>query len=224
MNGVHDMGGMHCFGPVVQELNEPVFHADWERRAAAMTLALGTSGLWNIDMARATREALPAHVYLSAPYYQIWLDALEELLVERGAVTAEEIACGQSLAPPLETVRRLEAAQVAPLFSRGWPSHRPPLAPARFAAGDEVRTVVNSPVGHTRLPRYCRDKKCRIVAVRGAHVFPDRNALSAGEAQEWLYTARFEARDLFGADTSASVIYVDCFESYLSPDSSSLRT
>jgi len=27
MNGVHDMGGMDGFGPVVREANEPVFHS-----------------------------------------------------------------------------------------------------------------------------------------------------------------------------------------------------
>ena len=32
MNGVHDMGGMHGFGPVSEEPNEPVFHGDWEGR------------------------------------------------------------------------------------------------------------------------------------------------------------------------------------------------
>ena len=34
MNGVHDLGGMHGFGPVQPEANEPVFHAAWERRAS----------------------------------------------------------------------------------------------------------------------------------------------------------------------------------------------
>ena len=41
MNGVHDMGGMQCYGPVRPETDEPVFHADWERRALAVTLAVG---------------------------------------------------------------------------------------------------------------------------------------------------------------------------------------
>jgi len=30
MDGIHDMGGMHGFGKVEPELNEPVFHAAWE--------------------------------------------------------------------------------------------------------------------------------------------------------------------------------------------------
>ena len=49
MNGVHDMGGMQCFGPVLPETNEPVFHAEWEARALAITLAMAGWGKWNID-------------------------------------------------------------------------------------------------------------------------------------------------------------------------------
>ena len=26
------MGGMQCYGPIVPEPNEPVFHADWEKK------------------------------------------------------------------------------------------------------------------------------------------------------------------------------------------------
>ncbi len=33
MNGAHDMGGMDGFGPVERETDEPIFHAEWERRA-----------------------------------------------------------------------------------------------------------------------------------------------------------------------------------------------
>ena len=45
-NSVHDMGGMHGFGPVEAEPNEPAFHADWEKRVLAMQRAMGFTGLW----------------------------------------------------------------------------------------------------------------------------------------------------------------------------------
>ncbi len=35
MDGIHDMGGMHGFGKVEPEPNEPVFHADWEGHCLA---------------------------------------------------------------------------------------------------------------------------------------------------------------------------------------------
>ena len=44
MNGAHDMGGVHGFGQVEPEPNEPAFHADWEKRAFALTLAMATPG------------------------------------------------------------------------------------------------------------------------------------------------------------------------------------
>ena len=36
MNGIHDMGGMHGFGPVMREEDEPLFHAPWEARVMAI--------------------------------------------------------------------------------------------------------------------------------------------------------------------------------------------
>ena len=41
MDGAHDMGGVAWSGPVEPEPNEPVFHAPWERRAFALTMAMG---------------------------------------------------------------------------------------------------------------------------------------------------------------------------------------
>ena len=52
MNGVHDMGGMHGFGAVEPEADEPVFHAPWEGRVLAMARATGFLGLWTIDGGR----------------------------------------------------------------------------------------------------------------------------------------------------------------------------
>ncbi len=94
MNGVHDMGGLQGFGPVLPEAHEPLFHAPWEARAMALTVAMGASGQWNIDLSRACRESLPPAVYLSSSYYEIWIRALEVLMRERGLVGAEELANG----------------------------------------------------------------------------------------------------------------------------------
>ena len=43
-NTVHDMGGMHGFGPVVPEANEPPFHERWEGRVFALQRAMGFTG------------------------------------------------------------------------------------------------------------------------------------------------------------------------------------
>ena len=60
MNGVHDMGGMHGFGKVEPEPNEPPFHAPWEGRVLAMQRAIRFTRAWNIDMSRDAQERLPA--------------------------------------------------------------------------------------------------------------------------------------------------------------------
>lgn len=217
MNGAQDLGGMMGFGPVMPEADEPVFHADWERRAFALTLAMGFTGRWNIDMARHARECMAPARYLSSSYYEIWLEGLVRLLLERGLVSGEELAAGQGLLPAAEGVVALPASGVAGALERGGPAERAATAPARFAPGDAVRARVMHPQHHTRLPRYLRGKAGRIVAVHGAHVFPDSNAHGAGECPQWLYGVRFEGAEVWGADTTASSICADCWESYLEP-------
>ncbi len=94
MNGPHDMGGMQCFGPVLPEQNEPLFHASWEGKALALTVAMGASGAWNIDQSRSTRESLPPATYLGSSYYEIWIRGLEQLMLSRDLVTQAELTSG----------------------------------------------------------------------------------------------------------------------------------
>jgi nitrile hydratase len=211
------MGGMQCFGAVVPERDEPVFHHDWERRALGVVVAMGATGAWNLDMSRAARESLPPATYLSSSYYEIWIRAMERLLVERGLVDAAEIAAGHAHARGDASVRPLKASAAAAALARGSPALREARSVPRFALGDAVRTGNLNPPTHTRLPRYCRDKRGTIVRVHGAHVFPDSNALGRGEDARWLYTVRFEARELWGADTTASAVHADLWEPYLEP-------
>ncbi len=86
MNGVHDMGGMHGFGKVEPEPDEPVFHAPWEARVIALQRSMVYTGEWNIDMSRAAQEGLPPHVYLGVSYYKRWALGMERNLVNRGLV------------------------------------------------------------------------------------------------------------------------------------------
>ena len=214
MNGVHDMGGMQNFGPVVPEAGEPCFHAAWERRAFALTLAMGGARLWNLDQTRAARESLPPAQYLASSYYQIWLDGLIKLMLERGLITREELAEGRMHEPPVQIPNVVTADKVAAALARGSPTERPLAGAARFRVGDAVRTkALNTPT-HTRLPRYCRDKRGTVTMTHGAHVFADANARGQSEPQ-WLYTVRFEGSELWGSDTSAAAVHVDCWEPYL---------
>src|SRR6195256_5223772 len=97
MEGAHDMGGVAWSGPVEPEPDEPVFHAPWERRAFAITMAMAMPGGWNIDMSRFARENRPPADYLSKSYYQIWLAGLEQLKLERGFGASYAFAAGKTL-------------------------------------------------------------------------------------------------------------------------------
>ena len=218
MEGAQDMGGVGGFGPVQPEPNEPVFHAEWERRAFALTLAMAMPGGWNIDMARFAREDRPHQDYLGKSYYQIWLAGLERLMQERDLASADEIEAGHARHPAKPVARTLSAEGVAAMLHRGGPTERAAGRPASFAVGDLVRAKTLSPPTHTRLPRYVRGQVGVVERVHGAHVFPDSNAHGAGENPQWLYTVAFAGGELWGDDAEPSLkISIDAFEPYLEP-------
>jgi nitrile hydratase subunit beta len=217
VNGVHDLGGSHGFGPVAAEPDEPPFHAEWEGRVLAMNRAMSYARLWSIDRSRAAIEELPPDVYLTRSYYEKWHLRLERLLVEQGLVGADELAAGHALRPGKPLPRKLAAAEVAQALTRG-SYGRPPGAPARFAVGDRVRTRNIHPRTHTRLPRYARGRRGTVESVRGCHVFPDTVAIGEGENPQWLYTVRFDGRELWGESADPTLtVSIEAFEPYLEP-------
>jgi nitrile hydratase beta subunit len=217
MDGIHDMGGMHGFGKVEPEKNEPVFHAEWEGRCLALNRAMGFTRLWTIDQTRAGIEELPPDVYLSSSYYKKWALRLENMVVQQGLADAEEIRNGHAARPGRPLQRKLTLADVDASLTRGSYA-RPARAPARFKVGDRVRTRNIHPATHTRLPRYARDKVGTIEALRGCHVFPDTAAIGKGEDPQWLYTVLFEGRELWGEAAEPSLqVSIEAFEPYLEP-------
>jgi nitrile hydratase len=217
MNGVHDMGGMHGFGEVEPEPDEPPFHAPWEGRVLAMQRALRFTRAWNIDRSRDAQERLPAPVYLSASYYRRWALGMERNALEGELIDADEIAAGHALRPGKPVERVMTKSDIAHAFTRGSFS-RPPRQPARFEPGDPVRTRTINPTSHTRLPRYARGRRGVIEAVRGCHVFPDSVTTGGGENPQWLYTVVFDGRELWGASADPTLtVSVEAFEPYLEP-------
>jgi nitrile hydratase subunit beta len=215
MEGGQDMGGVAWSGPVQPEPDEPVFHAEWERRAFALTLAMGMPGGWNIDMSRFAREDRPPEDYLGMSYYQIWLAGLERLMLERNLITPDEIDAGKPLHPRKPVAKTLTPDGVAGMLHRGGPTERDAVRPALFSVGDRVRTRMIHPPTHTRLPRYVRGHVGTIEMLHGVHVFPDSSSLG-NENPQWLYTVTFNGRELWGADGDASVnTSVDAWEPYL---------
>ena len=216
VNGIHDLGGMHGFGPVDVERDEPVFHARWERRTFGMRLLAGLRLGGNIDEGRYWIERLHPIRYLAHGYYGRWLASLEDRLTEAGVLRAGEldarVAGVERPAAPLPAL----------------PAPRPPAAhgfvrelarPAAFAVGDAVRTKNHQPAGHTRLPGYARSRRGVVERVYPASVFPDVHAHGGGEDPQYVYAVRFACRELFGPDADAGAfVHLDCFEPYLEPD------
>jgi nitrile hydratase len=218
MNGAQDLGGQHGFGPVRPETGDVLFHADWERRVLALTVAMGGTGAWNLDMSRHARERMAPADYLASTYYEIWFSGLARLLVETGLASEDEIASGQST-QPAKTLPRVPTADTTPAaLASGSPVDRPLDRPARFAAGDRVRARVMNPKTHTRLPRYARGRTGTVLRVHGAHILPDAHAHGRGEDPQWLYSVSFDATELWGADGKAGdEVLIDLWEPYLEP-------
>jgi nitrile hydratase subunit beta len=202
-----DLGGQDVPGAIVQEPEGEYFHGPWEPRVMALVVAMGPTGMSNIDMNRAARETLPNYRDLS--YYEIWLAALEKLALQKGVL-------GDTPPPPKQV---LHAENAVAITKKGRPASRPAAHPARFSIGDRVRTAAVQPDHHTRLPAYARGKMGVLAHVHGVHVFPDTNAHELGESPQWLYTVTFDAQELWGehARSQHSVISVDAFEPYLEP-------
>ena len=218
MNGPHDLGGQDGLGPIrpEPEYDEPVFHARWERRVFALTLAAGASGQWNLDQSRHARERQHPIAYLSHSYYENWLAGLETLLLENNMVTPDELASGITGSfPDPKRSPPLQATDVESALHRGKSVQMPIDRPARFHVGENVRVVNNHPRGHTRAPRYTRGRTGLIKTYHGAHVFPDQHA-KGEKIGEPLYSVEFTSRELWGTGGNPlDAILVDLFEPYL---------
>ena len=219
MNGAHDMGGAHGFGPVVAEEDEPVFHDEWERRAFALALATGSLGKWNLDQSRHARENTPPADYLARSYYEMWLYGTEKLLVEKGVVTADELAAAQADESTFERIAEppLSADRVAGAMARGGSARVDVDVAPLFQRGDRVHVKVASTPGHTRSPRYVRGRTGVIDRDHGVFVFADANANASAPDKDpqHVYAVRFEATELCGPDAQGGAVYVDLWDRHL---------
>ena len=227
MSRIHDMGGRYGDGEIPDKDDAEVFHSNWEARALAFNLAAGS---WNIDASRHSRERLIPHEYTSFSYYEKWLAAMTNMLVEHNVLTiadldhASDIATGKAEALPSANLsaNALRVSDVPASTSTSRPYTRDTGPSARFAVGDEVRTASHSPNhkvagGHTRLPAYAMGRVGRIVMLHGNHVLPDRNAHGLGEAPEPLYAVEFKANTLWpdDAENSGDTMVLDLWQNYL---------
>jgi nitrile hydratase subunit beta len=223
VNGAHDMGGMQCMGPVEPEIDEPVFHHDWERRAFALTLAMMFRGLWNIDMARFAREDTPGADYLRRGYYETWLDALQRQVIEHDLVGDDEIAAARAAAPAGVHAKRIAEPAVtfdtaAPLLAKGGSARIDKDIAPEFKVGDRVRVRNLHPRGHTRAPRYVRGHAGVIDRDHGVFIFPDSHARDWSKTPQHVYAVSFDSVEIWGPEArEGDSICVDLWDAYLEP-------
>ena len=214
MDGVHDMGGMHGFGPIKIAENEPLFHDDWEGRV------LGICRLLRISVPGGMRNAIeqldPAE-YLRTSYYEKWLLARIEGLIAAGAITREEFAAKAAHygAHPGAEIPPAPAAEPQVEPSRQEQQESPPPPPV-FASGDQVRARQTHPRGHTRLPRYIRGKIGVVVQVYRPQGFQDAEPLDDIGGSQTVYAVKFAGEQVWGESAEPnSCVLLDMWESYL---------
>jgi len=84
----HDLGGLPA-GKVDRVEHD---YADWERRVDAMGVVLSRKRLLSVDQRRRAIEALTPQAYDQLAYYERWVIALGQTLIQRGIVTSAELA------------------------------------------------------------------------------------------------------------------------------------
>lgn len=218
MNAIHDLGGMHGFGAIDAERDEPPFHETWEGRAAGLLEVMTYPPGFTIDRFRYLRETLRPDLYLTQTYYEQWVYVAEQTLLESGMISPAELARGKPAPNSPRRTDALRAEAVWDFLHDHTPGSRELDEAPRFAAGQRVRARNTQPSGHTRLPRYARGKCGMVVSHHGGHVLPDARAHGKGDAPQHLYTVRFTARELWGESANArDSVHLDLWESYLEP-------
>lgn len=221
MNGIHDMGGMHGFGPIRRDTDEPVFHQTWEGRLFAIRLA---TPIPIPGGSRNNIEQMHPADYVTTSYYEKWLHAQVKGLLDAGVLTEAELEERTALYrdhPEAEVPRREDPAAVQHFLTRLHQLESPlrdlDLQPT-FNIGETIRVRNLHPSGHTRLPRYVRGKPGVVARYYGLYDFQD--AMPGDDARpnapQPLYAVRFKSQDLWGnASQANSVVYLDMWESYL---------
>ncbi|MBT5981395.1 MAG: nitrile hydratase subunit beta [Acidiferrobacteraceae bacterium] len=220
MSGGHDLGGLSGLGPIAPEpeSSEPVFHAEWEKRVFALTMASGFLRRWNLDESRHARERQHPADYLRNSYYENWLAGLQTLLVEKDLLSAKELATGASQSGVSDDeAAPLQAKDVPQILSRGGPVEMVIERAPCFTLGDRVRVCSQDPKAHTRAPAYVRGRTGFITAHHGAHVFADQHARGQRVGHH-LYSVAFSSSELWASpenrDTEFKVM-IDLWEPHL---------
>ena len=86
--GIHDLGGLIEL-PLDQSEHD---YEPWEKRVHAMRELLAQKGLLRVDELRRTVEGMGAEKYKSLSYYEQWVWAMSQVMIERGVFSDDEFA------------------------------------------------------------------------------------------------------------------------------------
>jgi hypothetical protein len=84
----HDMGGLPA-GKVDRDEHD---YAEWERRVDAVAVLLGRKRRLTVDERRRAIETLTPQAYDALSYYERWVVALGQTMIQRGLITSAELA------------------------------------------------------------------------------------------------------------------------------------
>lgn len=217
MDGVHDMGGMHGFGPIERFAELPLSKTNWRARMFGIELSYTQPGGFNLDWMRHVMECMLPAAYLSSEYFDRWYWRDAAILANANWVSVEELTTGKAATQPAGACDPLPPEAVRGILAEGVESRRPAVRIDAFGPGDRVRTKFHAPLGATRLPRYLRGHVGTIENCRGWHGLPDANAHGKDRAEP-LYSVSFLACDLWDDVMSPrDMVFADLWESYLEP-------
>jgi nitrile hydratase len=221
MDGVHDMGGMHGFGPVTWPGADAAYHERWEPRVFAIHMLVEFERLGAGPGGRAVREGMEPADYLAASYYERWLYSAEQRLLRKGTIAPGDVeAMAERLRDGPAVPEHRDPAMSERIVGqlRTPQPMRPPPNDARFAAGQSVRVKRMHPPGHTRCPRYVRGAVGVVQSVRGADRLPDRAVYGERVAREPVYSVAFTSEELWGrGEDPPWTVALDLWETYLEP-------
>lgn len=227
MDGVHDMGGMHGFGPI--ERDELSYHDEWEVRVHGISNAMAAPGGGRFSL-----ESLEPAAYLGSSYYKRWLLARINTLLNTGVITQAEFDAAVTKyeedpsAPlpedkaevyekTLDEIRQTRQKKGDPTFppGSGGDAESKKVGPL-FSVGDVVVARTVHPEGHTRLPRYVRGRKGEVISIYRPQGWQDDEPMSDHVGAQTMYAVRFEGEELWGKSAEAnSSVVLDMWEAYL---------
>ncbi|MEM6356763.1 MAG: ScnB-like protein [Pseudomonadota bacterium] len=83
----HDMGGTPAGDIKFAEHD----YALWEKRVDALLVLMTTKGHFTVDGLRRSLEGMGPQAFETMTYYERWIAAVAENLIEKGVITIEEL-------------------------------------------------------------------------------------------------------------------------------------